>query len=73
MNNYHITPRPDGNWAVIGAGNSRPSYVLPTQSTAIEKGRSLARKARGELRIHGMDNRIRESWSYGNDPYPPEG
>ena len=26
-----------------------------------------------EVAIHGLDGRIREKHSYGNDPYPPEG
>jgi hypothetical protein len=27
----------------------------------------------GNLRIHGEDGRIREGYSYGNDPFPPRG
>lgn len=70
--NYHVTPREDG-WAVKGEGNSRASSVHRTQSDAIGAGRSLAQQAQSELRIHGRDNRIREGWSYRNDPHPPKG
>jgi len=70
--NYHVTRRSD-TWAVQGAGNSRASSIHQTQSAAIAAARPLAQQARGELRIHGTDNRIREAWSYGNDPYPPKG
>lgn len=71
--NYHVTHRADGSWAVVGEGNSRASSVHETQSAAINAGRPLAQSGNGELRIHDRDNRIRESWSYGNDPYPPPG
>ncbi|WP_221032899.1 DUF2188 domain-containing protein [Actomonas aquatica] len=70
--NYHVTRRTDG-WAVKGAGNSRASSLHSTQSAAIAAARPLAQNAGGELRIHGTDNRIREAWSYGNDPFPPKG
>ncbi|MBW7894135.1 MAG: DUF2188 domain-containing protein [Opitutaceae bacterium] len=43
------------------------------RSQAIESGRPLAQQAKGELRIHHSANRIREVWSYGNDPHPPRG
>ena len=71
--NYHVTHRADGSWAVKGTGNSRASSVHSTQGAAIQAGRPLAQQATGELRIHGRDNRIREGWSYGNDPRPPKG
>ena len=70
--NYHIVKR-GADWAVKGAGNSRASSVHQTQGAAIQAGRPLAQKAGGELRIHDSKNRIREAWSYGNDPYPPKG
>ena len=71
--NYHVTHRYDGSWAVVGAGNQRASSFHETQSSAIAAARPLAQGQRSELRVHGTDNRIRESWSYGNDPYPPKG
>lgn len=71
--NYHVTHRANGTWAAIGAGKSRASSVHTTQAAAIQAARPLAQQAKSELRIHGSDNRIRESWSYGNDPHPPKG
>jgi hypothetical protein len=71
--NYHVTHRADGSWGAVGAGNSRASSVHSTQAAAIAAAKPLAQQAGGELRIHGTDNRIRESWSYGNDPHPPKG
>ena len=64
----HVTHRADGTWANIGAGNQRATSIHRTQAEAIQTARPLARQAGGELRIHGTDNRIREAWSYGNDP-----
>lgn len=69
---YHVTPRGDG-WAVQGTGNERASSLHRTQSEAIGAGRQLAQQAQSELRIHRPDGRIREGWSYGNDPHPPKG
>lgn len=69
---YHVTPRGDG-WAVQGTGNERASSLHSTQSEAIDAGRQLAQQAQSELRIHRPDGRIREGWSYGNDPHPPKG
>ncbi len=70
--NYHVVPRGD-RWAVLGEGNERASSLHNTQQEAIEAGRPLAQQEQSELRIHGQNGRIREGWSYGNDPYPPEG
>lgn len=71
--NYHVTHRADGSWAVMGAGNQRASSLHTTQGSAISAARPLAQAAGGELRIHDRSNQIRESWSYGSDPCPPQG
>jgi hypothetical protein len=68
MKNYHVTHRANGQWAVVGTGNDRASSLHSTQRDAIQAARPLAQQAQGEMRIHGTDNRIREGWSYGNDP-----
>lgn len=65
---YHVTHRADGTWAVKGTENQRASSIHTTQGAAIQAARPLARQAKGELRIHDTNNRIREGWSYGNDP-----
>lgn len=70
--NYHVTRRSSG-YAVVGAGNQRASSLHATQAAAIAAAKPLAQQAGGELRIHGADNKIRESWSYGSDPFPPKG
>ena len=70
--NQHVVPHGD-RWAVRGAGNNRATRTFDTQREAIEFGREQAQRQESELRIHGENGRIRDSRSYGNDPYPPKG
>ena len=71
--NQHVTPHPDGGWQVKGAGNCKATIRTNTQAEAIAVAREIARNQESELIIHGMNGRIRERDSYGNDPYPPKG
>lgn len=68
----HTVKREDG-WANVKAGAGRASSTHETQAEAIQAARQIARNQGLEHVIHGKDNRIRESNSYGNDPYPPKG
>lgn len=71
--NQHVTPHPDGGWQVKGEGNSKATVRTDTQAEAIAVAREIARNQESELFIHGMNGRIRERNSYGNDEHPPEG
>lgn len=71
--NQHVTHRPDGNWQVKGAGNSKATFITSTQRDAIKIATNIARNQKSELIVHGLNGRIREKNSYGNDPYPPKG
>jgi hypothetical protein len=44
-----------------------------TQAQATEAARNTAIREGGEVIIHRPDGRIRDSNSYGNDPFPPKG
>lgn len=68
--NQHVVPR-EGEWAVLGEGNSRDTSRHSTQSEAIKVGREHAIKQQSELVVHGRDGRIRDKDSFGNDPCPP--
>ena len=68
----HVTPHPDGGWQTKREGASRAGSRHPTQRDAIERGRKQAIRERTELVIHDRKSRIRDSDSYGNDPYPPK-
>lgn len=65
--NQHVVPR-EGQWAVVGEGNSRATVVVPTQERAIEKAREIARNQESELLVHGRHGQIRERDSHGHDP-----
>ena len=71
--NQHVAHRPDGNWQVKGAGNTKATVITSTQKEAIKIATSIARNQKSELVVHGLDGRIREKNSYGNDPCPPKG
>jgi hypothetical protein len=71
--NVHVTQRADDMWQAKVEGASRASKVCKTQAEAIQFGRASAIYQGGELLIHGVDGKIREKRSYGNDPYPPRG
>jgi hypothetical protein len=68
----HVVPHGDG-WATRREGASRVGSMHPTQSGANDAARSTAIRERGEVIIHRPDGRIRDSNSYGNDPFPPKG
>lgn len=68
--NQHVTKK-NGEWRVIGEGNSRATKKFTTQKEAIDYGRKVAINQQAELVIHGVNGRIRDKDSYGNDPIPP--
>ncbi len=68
----HIVPH-KGEWAVKMENNPNPVSIHPTQTEAINSGKPIAQSRQSELVIHRPNGQIREAWSYGNDPYPPQG
>lgn len=70
--NQHVTPR-GTQWAVTGAGNSRATSIVETQSEAIQIAKPIAQNQGGDVVIHRRNGQIRERNSYGNDPFPPKG
>ena len=67
----HVVPHENG-WATRISGSARVGSVSSTQRDAIQRGRAQAIRQHTELVIHGRDGKIRDSDSYGNDPYPPK-
>ena len=67
----HVVPHPDGGWATKKEGASRAGHRESTQREAIEKAIGQAKRERVEVVIHRKDGTIRDSDSYGNDPFPP--
>jgi hypothetical protein len=70
--NQHVVKHPEG-WAIKGAGNSKATQVVQTQTEAIAIAKEIAKNQRSELLIHGRNGQIREKNSYGNDDFPPNG
>jgi len=68
----HVVKSTTGGWAVKKGGSTRATKVHKTQGAAISQARTIAKKQKAELYIHGRDGRIREKDSYGNDPHPPK-
>lgn len=61
-NDRYVQRRPDGDWEVVKERHQRASAVEPTQREAIDRGREIVRGAGGgELRIKGVDGKIRDS------------
>lgn len=69
-NNQHVVPH-NGGWAVRGEGNSRVTSTHPTQSSAYDAARNIARNNQSEVVTHRPNGQIRDKDSFGNDPYPP--
>ncbi len=67
----HVVPHPDG-WATKKEGASRVGSLHNTQKEAIERAKGQAIREKSEVVIHRKDGRIRDSDSYGNDPFPPK-
>jgi len=75
MSNYHVTKNRDiGQWSIKRAGAERVSDYVDTQREAELLAKQFAENSGGgEVRIHGLDGKIRDSDTVppGNDPNPP--
>ena len=67
----HVVPHKDG-WATKKEGAGRVGVVTDTQKQAINRAKEQAVREKVEVVIHGRDNKIRDSDSYGRDPNPPK-
>ncbi|MFC2309105.1 MAG: DUF2188 domain-containing protein [Bacteroidota bacterium] len=70
--NIHVVHNGD-QWQVKQENAQRSSGNFNTQKEAIERAREIAINNGQEVIIHGLNGRIREKNSYGNDSYPPKG
>ncbi len=72
--NRHVVANPKGGWDVKKPGSTRSGAHAQTQADAVDRARQIVRNnGGGEVRIHGLDGRIRNSDTIapGNDPLPP--
>ena len=67
-----ISPHPEGGWQVRHQGADRASSRHETKADADRTGRDQARREQTELFIKGLDGKIQDRDSFGNDPCPPK-
>lgn len=76
MANYHISKdKNSGDWRVKREGANRVSDSVDTQREAERAAKELAANSGGgEVRIHGLDGKIRDSDTVppAHDPNPPK-
>jgi hypothetical protein len=65
--NQHVTPHSKG-WQVKGEGNIKATAITKTQAESEKIAIQIAKVQKSEVVIHGIDGRIRDKKSYGNDP-----
>lgn len=68
----HVIRNSKGGWSVQEAGASRAIRVFSKQQDAERFAKQISRQHGGDLFVHHPDGRIRESDSYGRDPYSPK-
>lgn len=59
------------NGELLAKEIKKPQKKFATQKEAIDYGRKVAINQQSELVIHGVNGKIRDKDSYGNDPIPP--
>lgn len=75
MVNYHVVKNSLGGWEAKKEGGSKSSFHSDTQKEAEAKAKEFAGNyGGGEVRIHGLDGKIRDSDTVppANDPNPPK-
>jgi hypothetical protein len=76
MANYHVSKNRDlGKWGARREGAERVSEYFNTQTDAEKAAKEFSsNNGGGEVRIHGLDGKIRDSDTVppGNDPNPPK-
>ena len=65
--------RPDGLWIVEYEGVDCASRLFHSQAEAWAYACQQAKNSQGEAFLKGVDGKIRERNTYGNDPFPPKG
>lgn len=75
MSNYHVSKdKSKGQWRITKEGGKQVSEYADTQREAESIAKQFSHNSGGgEVRIHGLDGKIRDSDTVkpGNDPNPP--
>lgn len=76
MSNYHVSKdKESGQWRIKKEGGDRLSGFGDTQKDAERVAKEFAKNSGGgEVRIHGLDGKIRDSDTVppAHDPCPPK-
>lgn len=75
MANYNVVRSQNGGWDVKRDNAERASAHAVTQSEAEKEAKQFSSNSGGgEVRIHGLDGKIRDSDTIppAHDPYPPK-
>jgi hypothetical protein len=65
--NDYTVGKKDDQWYVKRNDATRAAGVFDTQAEAAARGRELAKEAKVDLVIKGLDGKIRSKDSYGNE------
>ena len=64
---FHVVVASSGRWGVRTSGSTRSSKIFVSQQDALKHARIMAKDAKGELYVHGIDGTVKEKNSYGKD------
>lgn len=70
---YFVTPRDNGEWAVLRAGASRASEIVSAKPDAVKRAKELAKQHElSQVVIQKGDGEFQTEHTYGKDPekYP---
>lgn len=70
-NEHHVVHNQNGGWDAKRNGAQRASVHADTKAEAIKTGRVISKNQGTEFIVHGMNGRIQNPDSHGNDPCPP--
>lgn len=70
----YVSPRDRDQWSVKSEGAQRALRNFENKKDAIDFGRQTAKNADlGQLKIQKRDGTFQAEYTYGKDPFPPEG
>lgn len=70
----YVSPNDNDRWCVKTEGAQRALKNFENKKDAIDFGRQVAKNAElGQLKIQKQDGTFQSEYTYGKDPFPPEG
>ncbi len=70
----YVSPSKRGGWNVKKQGAQRASRHFDRKTDAVDYGSHIAKQTGlGQLKIQKQDGQFQTEYTYGKDPFPPEG